>query len=293
MKRLFQILISFFILLACSDINAQSIKDIKINEVLLYNDSGIVDEYQNRSPWIELFNTAYNSVNIGGCYLSNDASNPQKFKILKSAPNAIIGSRDYSLFWADSDTLRGVNHLNFTLKEGDFLGFYDADGNLIDSLTIQVSISNVSYGCLQDGSNQRGQLKQMTPKGNNTPEEMQTSSQKFKKLDPFGIGMAVIAMSVVFLSLIILYLVFKQIGLKFQQEPKKKTISKTGKHGESEEIYEETSGDVYAAIGLALHIYTSELHDFEEAVLTINKVSRSYSPWSSKIYGLRQNPDKK
>ncbi|HAH59495.1 MAG TPA: phage tail protein, partial [Bacteroidales bacterium] len=30
-----------------------------------------------------------------------------------------------------------------------------------------------------------------------------------------------------------------------------------------------------------------ELHDHEDAVLTIKKVARTYSPWSSKIYGLR------
>ncbi len=136
-------------------------------------------------------------------------------------------------------------------------------------------------------------LEQTTPKSSNFPEEMITSSQKFKELDPLGVGMAIIAMTVVFSSLIILYLVFRQIGLRFQTEPKKKTIFKDGKHGEIVETYDEPSGDVYAAIGLALHMYTSELHDFEEAVLTINKVSRSYSPWSSKIYGLRQNPDKK
>ncbi len=137
MKRpFFSFFILSFLISIYSDINAQSISDIRINEILLYNDSGIVDEYNNRSSWIELFNTAYNNVNIGGCYLSNDKNNPNKFKIIKGAPNAIIGGRDFLLFWADNDTLRGVNHLNFTLNEGDFLGFYDVDGNLIDSLTI-------------------------------------------------------------------------------------------------------------------------------------------------------------
>lgn len=43
---------------------------------------------------------------------------------------------------------------------------------------------------------------------------------------------------------------------------------------------------VYAAIATAIHLYGEELHDVENAVLTINKVSRTYSPWSSKIHGL-------
>jgi len=35
-------------------------------------------------------------------------------------------------------------------------------------------------------------------------------------------------------------------------------------------------------------LYHSQIHDMESFKLTINKVSRNYTPWSSKIYGLRQ-----
>ena len=41
---------------------------------------------------------------------------------------------------------------------------------------------------------------------------------------------------------------------------------------------------------MAIHLYYSEMHDKENTVLTIDKVSKTYSPWSSKIYGLRQHP---
>ncbi|MCU7495740.1 MAG: hypothetical protein HF314_06430 [Ignavibacteria bacterium] len=51
-----------------------------------------------------------------------------------------------------------------------------------------------------------------------------------------------------------------------------------------------TEGEVYAAIGLALHLYLQDIHDYEKMVLTMQKVMRPYSPWSSKIYGLRQYP---
>ncbi len=105
--------------------------------------------------------------------------------------------------------------------------------------------------------------------------------------DPWGIGMSVIAMSVVFLALLMLYLVFKQVGVqlikaqdsrsrKGKEIPKAEAISSTG----------DISGDVYAAITAAIHLYNEELHDEENTVLTINKVSRAYSPWSSKIHGL-------
>jgi len=45
-----------------------------------------------------------------------------------------------------------------------------------------------------------------------------------------------------------------------------------------------------AAIALAIHMYKTELHDKESFTITLKKVSRIYSPWSSKIYTLRQNP---
>jgi hypothetical protein len=45
-----------------------------------------------------------------------------------------------------------------------------------------------------------------------------------------------------------------------------------------------------AAIALAIHMYKRELHDIESLTITLKKVSRIYSPWSSKIYTIRQNP---
>lgn len=45
-----------------------------------------------------------------------------------------------------------------------------------------------------------------------------------------------------------------------------------------------------AAIALALSLYIQDIHDYERTILTIQKVMRPYSPWSSKIYGLRQTP---
>lgn len=45
-----------------------------------------------------------------------------------------------------------------------------------------------------------------------------------------------------------------------------------------------------AAIALAIHMYKNELHDQESFTITLKKVSKIYSPWSSKIYTLRQNP---
>ncbi len=46
------------------------------------------------------------------------------------------------------------------------------------------------------------------------------------------------------------------------------------------------SVDVGAAISTALYLYLNELHDEEHTILTIEKISKRYSPWSSKIYSV-------
>ena len=51
------------------------------------------------------------------------------------------------------------------------------------------------------------------------------------------------------------------------------------------------SGEEIAAIVMALHEHLNA-HDQENTILTINKVKKAYSPWSSKIYGLRELPRK-
>ncbi len=42
----------------------------------------------------------------------------------------------------------------------------------------------------------------------------------------------------------------------------------------------------YAAIAAAIYMYNNELHDEENTILTINRISKAYSPWSSKLYNM-------
>jgi hypothetical protein len=51
---------------------------------------------------------------------------------------------------------------------------------------------------------------------------------------------------------------------------------------------EAPSGDI-VAIAMALHMYYDEVHDTESNVITIKRIERRYSPWSSKIYGVINN----
>ena len=53
---------------------------------------------------------------------------------------------------------------------------------------------------------------------------------------------------------------------------------------------EQEANELAAVIALALHLYTHRLQEHEKTVLTLQQVIRPYSPWSSKIYSMRQQP---
>lgn len=114
------------------------------------------------------------------------------------------------------------------------------------------------------------------------------NSHLFLQIDPYGIGMTVIGYVVVFIALLLLYLIFYNLSRVLQINVRK-ILRNAGKPVEDKEDIS-MSGEVNAAIAMAIHLYYEEIHDKEFTILTINKVSRTYSPWSSKIYGLRQHP---
>jgi glutaconyl-CoA/methylmalonyl-CoA decarboxylase subunit delta len=81
------------------------------------------------------------------------------------------------------------------------------------------------------------------------------------------------------------------VAPRLNQKPvRKKTSATSIASNDNLNNASEISDEVSAVIGLALHLYQQRLSDDENARLTIARVSRTYSPWSSKIYGLRQNP---
>ncbi len=113
--------------------------------------------------------------------------------------------------------------------------------------------------------------------------------------DPYGLVMAILGMGIVFTILLLLYLVFTNTPKLFTQNFKQQLrgiFRKKKQEAGIEEVQkaepeQDLTGEINAAIAAAVHLYRSELHDFEDTVLTMKKVSRTYSPWSSKIYGLR------
>jgi Na+-transporting methylmalonyl-CoA/oxaloacetate decarboxylase gamma subunit len=293
--KLFFFVIAAALIICAStrDSMAQNASDFRLNEILVHNNSNAVDDFGHRSSWIEIFNSAYNDVDLGGCYLTDDLNNPTKYWIPIGDPITNIAKRGYIIFWAGNHPSRGILHLNFEISEGKTIALFDSSGKtLIDKIELPTGQKpDVTYGRKTNDSNEWVFLEKSTPGANNDHTRRKTSGESFVEFDPYGIGMTAIAMLVVFSVLAILFVIYKNLGRFFVR--KSRASSKgTDDKGMIERPEEGMSGEVNAAIAMALHLYQTELHDYENTVLTIQKVSRNYSPWSSKIYTLRKTPNK-
>jgi len=294
MKRLY--LATVLVVLSFVSVNAQSVYDLRINEVMLFNKTNYIDSYGERSAWIELVNTGYNSINVAGCYLTNDISIPTKYRIPSADPITLIPQQQYLVFFANGKSVHGTLHLNFTLDSTNrFIALIAPDGRtLIDSVTLPIINTDKSYVRLPNGTGKWQVSELATPNSTNELFETHvTAGQKFVKFDPYGFIMAFIAMSVVFIALLLLYRLFK-LTARLAQKPIRIQFRKPKqtKLEMVEEKVEEIPGDVFAAISAALYFYETEKHDQESTVLTIERVSRRYSPWSSKLYSLQQTPNR-
>ena len=278
-----------------------------LNEVLITNEGNYQDDYGLHSAWIEIFNRSYGSADLAGCYLkaSSQPGDTASYFIPKGDVLTLVKPRQHSLFWADGEARRGTFHTNFTLnpETQNWIGLYDSGRNLLDQITIPAGAlqANQSYARVSDAAEKwevkdGSAEKYVTPSTNNKTIDSNAKMEKFEEHDSDGIGMSISAMSVVFCGLILLYISFKIVGrvsVNLSKRNAMKAKGITDKQEAKEKKLGEAPGEIFAAIAMAMHEMQSDVHDVEDTVLTINRVKRSYSPWSSKIYTLRETPLKK
>ena len=278
-----------------------------LNEVLITNEGNYQDDYGLHSAWIEIFNRSYGSADLAACLLraSSQPGDTTTYFIPKGDVLTLVKPRQHSLFWADGEPRRGTFHTNFTLdpEKENWIGLFDSGRNLIDQVTIPAGVlkTNQSYGRVSDAASQwevkdGSAEKYVTPSTNNKTIDSNAKMEKFEEHDSNGIGMSISAMSVVFNSLILLFIAFKIVGKASVSLSKRNAMKAKGitdKQEAKEKKLGEAPGEIFAAIAMAMHEMQSDVHDVEDTVLTITRVKRSYSPWSSKIYTLRETPLKK
>ena len=108
--------------------------------------------------------------------------------------------------------------------------------------------------------------------------------------DPSLIDIRVLIMSVLGYCVVLLALsAMAFIMVRFhlvRDHLRTRKLKKQTAHETAKPLKAVMTGEENAAIAAALYLYFSELHDQEKYVMTIKKVSRTYSPWSSKFYNI-------
>ncbi|MDE5711802.1 OadG family transporter subunit [Bacteroides sp.] len=290
---------------SCTEHKASS--KLLLNEVLVNNENNFQDDYGIHSAWIEVFNKSYGSADLAGCYLkfSSQPGDTASYFIPKGDVMTVVKPRQHALFWADGEPRRGTFHTNFKLDatNANWIGLYDSGKKLIDQVTVPAGAlqANQSYARVSDAADEwevkgGSSDKYVTPSTNNKTIDSNAKMEKFAEHDSAGIGMAISAMSVVFSGLLLLFISFYVVGklsVRFLKKNAMKAKGITDKQEAKEKKLGQAPGEVFAAIAMAMHEYQNDVHDVEDTVLTITRVKRSYSPWSSKIYTLRETPHKK
>mgnify|MGYP000964653314 CR=1 FL=1 len=299
LTKIVALILCFF---SVSEVTAQMLDDVRINEIQVINQDGYKDAFGHAHSWIELFNTGYGHVNIGGSVLK---VNGKEYRIPKTK-DMVIGARGYAIFFADGKTDKGPYYTNFTLENTDFIELYAPDNQEtpIDRISFNPADmkEDVTYGWFKDenGVEKVMNLPVITPGATNNTLESVHRSELFRQADPSGLVLTITAIAVVAVNLFLLYLIFKYMGTlnirmaRRKEEKAQQAMAKIGKTVEAKAGKTDVlTNEELAAIAIALYKYSEDLHDIEDTVLTINRAAKAYSPWSSKIYGLRQTLIKK
>lgn len=288
--------ISLLLFGACNEKFERS--DLVINEVVVENIDGYINDFGERSAWIEIYNNTTRTLDLSSIFITNDRNDTKKYAVPRGDINTLVKPHQQAIFWADNKPSNGTFHLNFKLDPNieNYIGLYESDGvTLIDEMTIPAGmLADQSYGYEQDGikndksGNLATVLTRVTPSSNNFVEGENPKIVALKKNDPWGVMMTITAMFVVFMALLSLFLAFKFTGKVAKWFTRRKALE-SGKIMVEDDDHQ-LSGEVLAAISAAIHDLSQDAHDKESTILTIEEVKRNYSPWSSKIYSLRQLP---
>ena len=299
----FGLLLGTLLLAGASMTHAQVEQSIKINEVMTSNTSNLQDEYGQREAWIEIANVSFTTYNVRGMFITTDRSVldpqmsvPERMKRMSAIPSGeprtALSGRQHLILFCNSLPSKGSMHLSVPVDptKPTWVGLYSGNATqLIDSVTVPVIADNLSYARHKDGSVNWvvKSAEQVTPGISNMTDIVETKTAKLKREDPYGFGITVLAMGIVFFCLALLFVFFTLFGFFMKHrsavaniQPVKagvKTVEKTMEvASKTSTILQDglkTKGidkEVYmAVIAMALKEYQDNVHDVESGVITI------------------------
>jgi hypothetical protein len=123
---------------------------VLINEIMSSNRSALFDEDCEASDWIELYNSGSGTVNLEGCYLSDDSLEIDKWQF----GNAVIEPGGHLIIFAsDKNKHADYWHTNFKISaSGEEIILSDSNGIIIDRIFAPAAESDIAYGRVSDGA---------------------------------------------------------------------------------------------------------------------------------------------
>jgi len=315
-----KLLLSGVLVMSATAAMAQGAKNIRINEILTNNTQSIQDEFGQHEAWIELENTSFTTYNVRGMYFTTDRSVldpkmsvPERIKRMSVIPNGEprtqIGGRQHLVFFCNSAPTKGKLHLslNIPMSEPFWIGFYNGNAtDLIDSVSVPALAADQSFSRQTSDKWSVKKAENVTPGTENFSKADETKDAKLKREDPYGFGISLLAMGIVFFCLTVLFLFFWLFGLVMRHidtakkvvntqpiKPITKTVEVTHDiaHATGNILQNglKTKGidkEVYmAVIGMALKQYEDDVHDVESGIITIKQKS---SDWNNEFLQMTQ-----
>ena len=180
-KKIFLTLIA---VLAVMTAMAQGRLDLRINEIMVQNDSNYVDQDGQRSAWIEIFNASHATNAIEKMFITTfkqdyiqkyfqveeQKSNKKRNQLLNELSeregdkiyviprgdlSTKVEPRSHVVFYADGNDPAGTFHLPFKLEAGkdNYIALYDVNGDLVDEVIVPASLpANQSFARVSEDS---------------------------------------------------------------------------------------------------------------------------------------------
>lgn len=118
-----------------------------INELMADNKTAFADPDEPGAfeDWFEVHNPGAEAVDMSGMYITDDPSNPTKWKV---GAGVVIPAGGYLVFMADNEPGQGPRHASFALSaDGESLSIHATDGvTLIDTIAFGPQTADVSFG---------------------------------------------------------------------------------------------------------------------------------------------------
>ena len=134
---------------------------VVINEFMADNDAAVGGPYMTFPDWIELYNGGNASVDLSGMYLTEDLG----VSAWQFPNGTVIPPGSFLLVWGGRGSGAGMLHANFSPNAGGgTLTLLSTDSaTVLDQVTFDKQIRDVSYGRTPDGSSGWNYMISSTP----------------------------------------------------------------------------------------------------------------------------------